>query len=122
MDASNDEIPMRLIMGDVDINMLTMEQYMASTRGNRPGVGIRDHRSFHILDVTQDAIMLRMFPITLRSVARRWKNMLPAGLINTWDLLEKAFIQKYCPPLKTSKKLEEIHNFKQEMDETLYQA
>ncbi|GKC34008.1 hypothetical protein Tco_1046392 [Tanacetum coccineum] len=48
--------------------------------------------------------------------------MLPAGSISTWDLLEKAFIMKFCLPLKTVKKLEEIRNFKQGLDETLYQA
>ncbi|GKA02533.1 7-deoxyloganetin glucosyltransferase-like protein [Tanacetum coccineum] len=43
-------------------------------------------------------------------------------MINTWDLLKKAFIQRYCPPSKTEKQLEEIYNFKQKGDETLYQA
>ncbi|GJZ87082.1 hypothetical protein Tco_0658692 [Tanacetum coccineum] len=42
--------------------------------------------------------------------------------INTWDLFKKAFIQRYCPPSKTAKQLEDIHNFKQEGDESLYQA
>ncbi|GJZ65461.1 ribonuclease H-like domain-containing protein [Tanacetum coccineum] len=77
---------------------------------------------FHIPGVTGDAITLIVFPITLTRAARRWKNMLPAWLITTWDLLEKAFIRKYCPPLKTAKKLEEIQNFKQRIDESLYQA
>ncbi|GJZ39749.1 ribonuclease H-like domain-containing protein [Tanacetum coccineum] len=144
-----------------DINMLTLEQYMALTRRNngqgivKPEIGnnidfeirsqfIKELRLnlfagtededadehvrrvleiadlFHIPRVTHDAIMIRVFPITLTGAARRWKTMLPVGLINTWDLLEKAFIQKYCPPLKNAKKLEEIRNFKQEMDETLY--
>ncbi|GJZ11519.1 zinc knuckle CX2CX4HX4C containing protein [Tanacetum coccineum] len=72
---------------------------------------------FYIPGVTHDVIMLRVFPITLIREARRWKNMLPARSINTQDLLEKAFIWKYCPPLKTAKKLKEIRNFKQEMDD-----
>ncbi|GKE55951.1 hypothetical protein Tco_1495136 [Tanacetum coccineum] len=38
------------------------------------------------------------------------------------DLLKKAFTQRYCPPSKTAKQLEDICNFKQEGDETLYQA
>ncbi|GJS52922.1 hypothetical protein Tco_0626284 [Tanacetum coccineum] len=38
------------------------------------------------------------------------------------DLHKRAFIQRYCPPSKTAKQLEEIRNFKQEGDETLYQA
>ncbi|GJS24225.1 putative reverse transcriptase domain-containing protein [Tanacetum coccineum] len=47
---------------------------------------------------------------------------LTPGAVNTWDLLKKAFIQRYCPPSKTDKRLEDIHNFKQEIDESLYQA
>ncbi|GJU96355.1 hypothetical protein Tco_1321111 [Tanacetum coccineum] len=48
--------------------------------------------------------------------------MLSTGSISTWDLLKKTFIRKYCPPFKIAKKLVEIQNFKQGMDETLYQA
>ncbi|GJU05627.1 hypothetical protein Tco_1122057 [Tanacetum coccineum] len=32
------------------------------------------------------------------------------------------FLIKYCPPDRTAKKIEEINNFQQEPDETLYQA
>ncbi|GJZ60232.1 reverse transcriptase domain-containing protein [Tanacetum coccineum] len=32
------------------------------------------------------------------------------------------FLSKYCPPARTAKKMEEIKNFQQEPDETLYQA
>ncbi|GJR78531.1 ribonuclease H-like domain-containing protein [Tanacetum coccineum] len=77
---------------------------------------------FHIFGITHDAIMLRVFPITLTGATRNWKNMLPAGSITTWDLLEREFIWKYCPLFKTARTLEEIRNFKQGMDETLYQA
>ncbi|GKE05707.1 ribonuclease H-like domain-containing protein [Tanacetum coccineum] len=77
---------------------------------------------FHFPGVTHDAIMLRVFPITLKGRALRWKDRLPAGSITTWDLLKKEFIWRYCHPFITSKKLEEIRNFKQEMDETLYYA
>ncbi|GJR06114.1 reverse transcriptase domain-containing protein [Tanacetum coccineum] len=66
--------------------------------------------------------MLRVFPITLKRCALGWKKRLPAVMINTWDLLEKEFIWQYCTPFKTAKKLEENHNFKQEIDETLYHA
>ncbi|GJS91466.1 hypothetical protein Tco_0774102 [Tanacetum coccineum] len=56
------------------------------------------------------------------SAAKRWVDRLALGTINTWDLLKKAFIQRYCLPSKTAKQLENIHNFKQEGDESLYQA
>nr|GEW48563.1 hypothetical protein [Tanacetum cinerariifolium] len=46
---------------------------------------------FHIHNITQDHIMLRVFPM-------------------------------YCSPARTAKKMEEINNFQQEPDETLYQA
>ncbi|GKC87757.1 putative reverse transcriptase domain-containing protein, partial [Tanacetum coccineum] len=39
----------------------------------------------------------------------------------TKDLKTK-FLNKYCPPGRTTKKMEEINNFQQEPDETLYQA
>ncbi|GJW76123.1 ribonuclease H-like domain-containing protein [Tanacetum coccineum] len=70
---------------------------------------------FHFPGVTHDAIMLRVFPITLKGRALRWKNRLPAGTITTWDLLKKEFIWRYCHPFITAKKLEEIRNFKQEV-------
>ncbi|GJU09528.1 hypothetical protein Tco_1131924 [Tanacetum coccineum] len=45
------------------------------------------------------------------------------GLFNILkDLLKKAFIHRYYLPSKTAKQLEDIHNFKQEGDESLYQA
>ncbi|GKD50813.1 reverse transcriptase domain-containing protein [Tanacetum coccineum] len=77
---------------------------------------------FHFSCVTHDVVMLRVFPITLTGPTLRWKNRLSAGLITTWDLLEKAFIRRYCPPFKTAMNLEKIRNFKQEMNETLYHA
>ncbi|GJX06153.1 hypothetical protein Tco_0194085 [Tanacetum coccineum] len=104
------------------INTLTMEQYIVVTHGNQgPSVIKLEISNNRVLDivsffstpgVSHDVIMLRVFPITLIGSAKRWIDRLPSGSINTWDLLEKAFIQRYCPPSKTAKQLEEIHNFK----------
>nr|GEV36601.1 hypothetical protein [Tanacetum cinerariifolium] len=52
---------------------------------------------FNIPGVTHDVVMLHVFPITLTGAAK-------------------------SPPSKTAKQLEDIHNFKQESDKTLYQA
>ncbi|GKB41752.1 putative reverse transcriptase domain-containing protein [Tanacetum coccineum] len=38
------------------------------------------------------------------------------------DGLKTKFLNKYCPPARTAKKIEEINNFQQEPDENLYQA
>ncbi|GJS80962.1 hypothetical protein Tco_0747503 [Tanacetum coccineum] len=102
-------------MAKEEIDNVTMEQYLTLTRGNQaPGVVkpkirgnvnfeiksqfMRELREdiislFNIPGVTHDAVMLRVFPITLTEVAKR-----------------------------TAKQLEDIRNFKQEGDETLYQA
>ncbi|GKD61605.1 protein kinase-like domain, concanavalin A-like lectin/glucanase domain protein [Tanacetum coccineum] len=66
--------------------------------------------------------MLRVFLITLTGAAKRWMDRLSTGTVDSWDLLKKNFIQRYNAPSKTAKQLEEIHNFKQEGDKTLYQA
>ncbi|GKF64387.1 putative ribonuclease H-like domain-containing protein, partial [Tanacetum coccineum] len=54
--------------------------------------------------------------------AKTWVDRLSLGTVDSWDILKKEFIQRYCPPSKTAKQLEDIRNFKQEGDETLYQA
>ncbi|GJR42155.1 hypothetical protein Tco_1310258 [Tanacetum coccineum] len=77
---------------------------------------------FNIPGVSHDAVMLRVFPITLIGAAKRWVDRLPLGIVDFLDLLKKACIHRYCLPSKTAKQLEEIRNFKQEGDETLYQA
>ncbi|GJR20564.1 homeodomain-like protein [Tanacetum coccineum] len=58
---------------------------------------------------------------TLRNRNSLAKNK-PAGSIKTWEDLKTKFLNKYCPPGQTAKKIEEINNFQQEPDETLYQA
>nr|GEW40957.1 hypothetical protein [Tanacetum cinerariifolium] len=115
-------------MAGVDINTLTIEQYLALSRINQtPGVvkpeirgnvnfeiksqfmrelrkdtfsenkneDAHDHVDrilnivslFNILEVTQDAVLLRVFPFTLTGTAKRWVDRLTLAAVNTWDLL-----------------------------------
>ncbi|GJV18271.1 pyruvate dehydrogenase (acetyl-transferring) kinase, mitochondrial [Tanacetum coccineum] len=76
----------------------------------------------HILDITIDQVMLRVFPMSLTGADSRWLRNEPIGSITTWDGLKTKFLNKYCPPARTAKKMEEINNFQQEPDENLYQA
>ncbi|GJV23561.1 hypothetical protein Tco_1376256 [Tanacetum coccineum] len=46
----------------------------------------------------------------------------PSGSITTWEVLKTKFLNKYCPPARTAKKIEEINNFQQEPDESLFHA
>ncbi|GKB09846.1 hypothetical protein Tco_0843769 [Tanacetum coccineum] len=115
---------------DVDINTLTIKQYLAWVQEDiRPGVvksKIGNDVEFEInsnfMRKIKTKTLQRVFPVTLKVPALKWINRLSVKLLTTWDLLEKAFIRQYCPPFKTTKKLEIIRNFKQEMDETLYYA
>ncbi|GJV97459.1 hypothetical protein Tco_1549036 [Tanacetum coccineum] len=77
---------------------------------------------FHIPNITIDQVMLRAFPISLTGAASHWLRNKPSGSIITWEDLKTAFLSKYYPPARTAKKMEEINNFQQELDENLYQA
>ncbi|GJZ04347.1 retrovirus-related pol polyprotein from transposon TNT 1-94 [Tanacetum coccineum] len=77
---------------------------------------------FHIPNITIDQVMLRAFHISLTGAAIRWLRNEPTSSITTWDGLKTKFLNKYCPPARTAKKMEEINNFQQEPDESLYQA
>ncbi|GJX30003.1 retrovirus-related pol polyprotein from transposon TNT 1-94 [Tanacetum coccineum] len=89
-------------MGAIDINTLTIEQYLALTRRDRPGAVIPELGNDVDFEIKSQftselrcnlfAVMLRAFPITLIGTTRRWRNLLPVGSITIWDLLEKAFI------------------------------
>ncbi|GJZ69854.1 homeodomain-like protein [Tanacetum coccineum] len=77
---------------------------------------------FHVPNITVDQLMLRVFPISLTGAATHWLRNEPTGSIKTWEDLKTKFLNKYCPPGRIAKKMEEINNFQQEPDETLYQA
>ncbi|GKE50241.1 retrovirus-related pol polyprotein from transposon TNT 1-94, partial [Tanacetum coccineum] len=77
---------------------------------------------FHILNITIDQVMLRAFPMSLIGAASRWLRNEPTGSITIWDGLKTKILNKYCPPARTAKKIQEINNFQQEPDENLYQA
>ncbi|GKB39435.1 retrovirus-related pol polyprotein from transposon TNT 1-94 [Tanacetum coccineum] len=75
---------------------------------------------FHVLKITQDQLMLRAFPVSLTGAASRWLRNEPTGSIITWEGLKTKFLNKYCPSARTAKKMEEINNFQQEPDESLF--
>ncbi|GJX24181.1 hypothetical protein Tco_0228626 [Tanacetum coccineum] len=95
----------------------TMEQYMSKTRADygsriaRPKIEDKDNQ-----------VMLRAFPMSLTGAASLWLRNEPTGSITNLDGLKTKFLNKYCPPARTTKKMKEINNFQQELDENLYQA
>nr|GEU62419.1 hypothetical protein [Tanacetum cinerariifolium] len=77
---------------------------------------------FHILNITIDQVMLKAFPMSLTGSVSPWQRNEPTGSITTWDGPKTKFLNKYCPHVRTAKKMEEINNFQQEPDENIYQA
>ncbi|GJR69712.1 hypothetical protein Tco_0015777 [Tanacetum coccineum] len=59
---------------------------------------------FNIPGVSQDAVLLRIFPLTLTGAAKRWVDRLTPGTVDTWEILKKAFVQRpengfeHCEP------------------------
>ncbi|GJY97276.1 zinc finger, CCHC-type containing protein [Tanacetum coccineum] len=112
----------------------TMEQYMSKTRGDYGTFSGSEHEDanehikkvleivdlFHIPKITQDQIMLQAFPVALTGATSRWLKNQPSGSIITWEVLKTKFSNKYYPPARTAKKIEEINNFQQEPDESLF--
>ena len=72
--------------------------------------------------VIDDAIRLRLFPFSLNNKAKAWLISLPPGTITTWDGLVNAFLTKYFPPAKSIKMRNDITNFLQQDQESLYEA
>ncbi|GKD19485.1 retrovirus-related pol polyprotein from transposon TNT 1-94, partial [Tanacetum coccineum] len=108
----------------------TMEQYMKNTFSGSDNEDANEHIEkvleivdlFHVPNITMDQLMLRVFPISLTGTESRWLRNEPTGSIKTWEDLKTKFLNKYYSPGRTTKKTNEINNFQQEPDETLYQS
>ncbi|GKE54262.1 retrovirus-related pol polyprotein from transposon TNT 1-94, partial [Tanacetum coccineum] len=113
----------------------TMEQYMSKTRGNYGSVVVRpkinDKTHFELKGqylkelreiLSADQVLLRVFPMSLTGAASRWLRNEPSGSITNWETLKTKFLNKYFPPARIAKKMEEINNFQQEPDESLFRA
>ncbi|KAJ9544329.1 hypothetical protein OSB04_024036 [Centaurea solstitialis] len=69
-----------------------------------------------------DAIRLRVFPLTLTGEARAWLRSLERGSITTWEGLRSKFLSRFFPPSKIDKLRAEIRSFQQQDGETISEA
>ena len=77
---------------------------------------------FRVNDVPDDAIILRLFSFSLKDRAKEWLNSLPARSISDWATLAQKFLAKYFSPGKTVKLRNDITNFMQYDQESMYEA
>ena len=77
---------------------------------------------FRVNGVPDDAIRLRLFLFLKKDRARKWLNSLPAWFISDWATLAQEFLTKYFSPAKTVKLRNDITNFMQYDQESMYEA
>nr|GEU44462.1 reverse transcriptase domain-containing protein [Tanacetum cinerariifolium] len=84
--------------------------------------GPDDLPSIKVNGVTDDALHLYLFPHSLTHHATAWFDHLPRNSINTFEQMAKMFLEKYFPPSMVTKLRNEITNFCQRPDESLFKA
>ena len=72
--------------------------------------------------VRPEVIKLHLFPFSLRDIVATWYESLPYGSVDTWEELVEAYLGRFCPLSRTSKRRREIIVFQQGEDESLYIA
>nr|GEX39440.1 reverse transcriptase domain-containing protein [Tanacetum cinerariifolium] len=79
-------------------------------------------QSIKVNGVTDDALRLYLFPHSLTHHAIAWFDRLPRNSINTFEQMAKMFLGKYFPPSMVTKLKNEITNFRQCPDQSLFEA
>nr|GEY52304.1 reverse transcriptase domain-containing protein [Tanacetum cinerariifolium] len=79
-------------------------------------------QSIKVNGVTDDALRLYLFPHSLTNHATAWFDRLPRNSINTFEQMDKMFLGKYFLPSMATKLRNEITNFRQHPDESLFEA
>nr|GEX65428.1 reverse transcriptase domain-containing protein [Tanacetum cinerariifolium] len=79
-------------------------------------------QSIKVNGVIDDALRLYLFPHSLTHHATVWFYRLPRNSINTFEKIAKMFLGKYFPPSMVTKHRNEITNFRQRPDESLFEA
>nr|GFA47760.1 reverse transcriptase domain-containing protein [Tanacetum cinerariifolium] len=79
-------------------------------------------QSIKVNGVTNEALSLYLFPHSLTHHATAWFDRLPRNSINTFEQMAKMFLGKYFPPSMVTKLRNEITNFRQRPDESLFEA
>src|SRR3978361_2397980 len=71
-------------------------------------------------NVTEEQFKMRAFGFSLKDDAKSWYYRMPAGSIDTWAKLHKAFLNAYFPAKRANVLKKGIINFEQGDAESLY--
>nr|GEV17520.1 hypothetical protein [Tanacetum cinerariifolium] len=79
-------------------------------------------QSIKVNRVTDDDLHLYLFPHSLTYYATAWFNRLPRNSITTFEQMAKMFLGKNFPPSMVTKLRNEITNFRQRLNKSLFEA
>nr|GEU90853.1 reverse transcriptase domain-containing protein [Tanacetum cinerariifolium] len=79
-------------------------------------------QSIKVNEVIDDALRLYLFSHSLTYHDIAWYDRLPRNSINTFEQMAKMFLEKNFPPSMVTKLRNEITNFRQRPDESLFEA
>nr|GEV44056.1 reverse transcriptase domain-containing protein [Tanacetum cinerariifolium] len=102
-----------------------LSDFKMATEGNGdpPVPDLRTMEEFiKVNEVTDEALRLYLFPHSLTRHATAWFDRLPRNSINTFEQMAKMFLGKYFSPSIVTKLRNEITNFRQRPDESLFEA
>nr|GEZ05382.1 reverse transcriptase domain-containing protein [Tanacetum cinerariifolium] len=97
-----------------DPTLLNDFEIVAEGNGDPPNIKVNG--------ITDDALRLYLFPHSLSHHATAWFDRLPRNSINTFEQMAKMFLGKYFPHSMLTKFRNEITNFRQRPDESLFEA
>ena len=72
--------------------------------------------------VTEEALILRLFPFSLGDRAKHWLTSQPPDSITSWNDLVQKFLTKFFPLAKIAQLVQEINTFRQLKGENLAEA
>ena len=72
--------------------------------------------------VTEEALRLHLFPLSLSDRAKHWLTSQPPDSITSWNDLVQKFLIKIFPPAKIAQLVQEINTFRQFEEENLAKA
>ena len=72
--------------------------------------------------VTEEALRLRLLPLSIGDRAKHWLTSQPPDSITSWNDLVQKFLTKFFPPSKIAQLVQEINTFGQLEGENLVEA
>ena len=72
--------------------------------------------------VTEEALRMRLFPLSRGDRAKHWLTSQPPNSITSWKDLMQKFLTKFFPPAKIAHLVQEINTFRQLEGENLDEA